>query len=197
MYAVVGGLAAAENVFPPLPADTAVALGAFLSHFGAISALSVFAVTWTANVASAAAVYLAGRTLGRPFFQGRLGRRLLKPAALATIERLYHRHGVWGIFVSRFIPGVRAVVPPFAGVARLGVARVLPSVALASALWYGILTYIAASVAHRLDDLVDLVRRVNVVAVIAAAVTALVAAGIAVQRRRLRRGPGGAADRTP
>ena len=38
-----------------------------------------------------------------------------RPEALAVIEREYLRFGVAGIFVSRFLPGFRAVVPPFAG----------------------------------------------------------------------------------
>ena len=38
VYAVIGILAGVENIFPPVPADTAVAIGAFLSTGGAISA---------------------------------------------------------------------------------------------------------------------------------------------------------------
>ena len=56
VYAMVGGLGAIENVLPVLPADTAIAAGVFLSHYGTVSAVAVFAVVWTANVAGAAAV---------------------------------------------------------------------------------------------------------------------------------------------
>lgn len=176
-----------ENVFPPVPADTAVALGAFLSRGEEISALGVFAVTWASNVAGALVVYGGAYIVGRRFFTGRIGSRLLRPRALARIERLYARHGLWGIFVSRFIPGVRAVVPPFAGIARLTPLKAVPPMAVASAVWYGVLTYIAATVAGRLEDLARLLAQVNRVA-LAMALAAVAVAVVVWHARRGKRG---------
>lgn len=161
IYAAIGILASVENIFPPVPADTAVAIGAFLSNAGAISAAAVFGITWAANVSSAAGVYFTARTVGRKFFTGRLGTRLLKPEAMARIERIYARHGTWGIFISRFIPGVRAVIPPFAGVAGLKSVRALLPMILASGIWYGTLTFAAAKLLPRLDDVAILVTKMN------------------------------------
>lgn len=185
VYIVIGALAATENVFPPVPADTVVALGVFLSHFGEISASVVFAVTWTTNVGAAAAVYVAARTLGRSFFTGRLGRRLLRPRALGRLEDLYKRHGVWGIFVSRFIPGVRAVVPPFAGIAGLGAARALIPMALASAIWYGAITIAVVLLATRLSDVARLLAGLNRVAIIAAVGAAVFVVVFALVRHQI------------
>ncbi len=161
VYTVIGVLASVENVFPPVPADTAVALGAFLSNAGVVSAWAVFGVTWVANVGSATGVYVAARTIGRRFFTGRLGRRLLKPKALGRLERLYHRYGIWGIFLSRFVPGARAVVPAFAGIAKLSALRTLVPLAVASALWYGLLTFVAATLVPKLDDVAAFVIGLN------------------------------------
>ena len=189
VYTVIGVLAAAENIFPPVPADTAVALGAFLSAGGRISATAVFLVTWVANVVTATSVYLAGRTVGRSFFRGRIGRRLLHPRRLARLEELYRQHGSWGIFVSRFIPGVRGVVPPFAGVAHLTFWRAVPPMALASGIWYGVLTWAAATLITRLDDVATFVSRFNrITLIVAIAVIGL--AGLAWWRRRARQGVG-------
>lgn len=189
VYAVIAALAAVENVIPPVPADTAVAIGAFLSAGGRVSAWFIFLVTWTANVTGATAVYVGARTAGRAFFRGRLGRRLLKPAALERLERLYARHGVWAIFVSRFVPGVRAVVPPFAGIAALGPVRTLAPVALASALWYGALTWAAATLVRNLEQIGRFVAGANRAALIVAGLAAAVAVGVLLRRwRRARAG---------
>ena len=120
VYAVLALLAAVENVLPPVPSDAAVALGAFLSNRGLTTPLGVFLVTWVANLAGAAGVYFAARRFGRRLFASPTGRRLLAPRSLAVIEREYLRFGTAGIFISRFLPGIRAVVPPFAGLVGLG-----------------------------------------------------------------------------
>ncbi len=182
---MIAGLAALENVFPPIPADTVIALGVFLSRFGPISAGEIFLITWVANTASAAAVYLAARTLGRRFVEGRVGQRLLRPRALARIERIYERYGVWGIFLSRFVPGVRAVVPPFAGLANLSAARALIPAALASGIWYGAITVAVILVVDRLSDVANILINVNRVALIGVVlIVVLVAVFLVLQHRR-------------
>jgi membrane protein DedA with SNARE-associated domain len=185
LYAVIGLLAAVENVFPPVPADTAVALGGFLAGRGTLDAWAVFLVTWFANVGSAAGVYAVGRRYGRAFFEGGLGRRLVPPQALAHIAAAYQRHGTWGIFVSRLLPVWRAVVPPFAGVAGIGAARTLIPLAIASGIWYGAITYAVATLGSNLDAVLDVLDRVNRLLGIAA--LGLLAAVAWYIARRLRR----------
>lgn len=184
VYAAVGALAAVENVFPPIPADTAVGIGAFLSHGGSVTATGVFAVTWSANVASAGLVYAAARTWGRGFFQGRLGRRLLPPRHLQRIEALYAQHGALGIFVSRFVPALRSVVPPFAGVAGLSASRTIVPIAIASGLWYGALTWLAATFAQEIEDVARIVTGVNWVGGVAVAIVVVAVVVTVVRRRR-------------
>lgn len=188
VYLVIGSLAAVENVFPPVPADTIVALGVFLSHFGATSAGIIFSITWAANLASAAVVYVAARTLGRRFVRGPIGRRLMRPQSLERLERLYERHGTWGIFLSRFIPGVRAVVPPFAGIARLGAVRALVPAAIASGIWYGAITLAVVFVARRLTDVARLVAEVNRAALVLVGAVVIFVVVFIVARHLLRAG---------
>ena len=53
LYALLGTGSALENVFPPIPADTFVLLGAFLAAGGRADAWTVFFVTWLANTTTA------------------------------------------------------------------------------------------------------------------------------------------------
>lgn len=138
-YAVLALLSALENVFPPVPADVAVALGAFLAQRGEVTAWLLGVSCWLANSVSAAAVYWAARRRGAEFFHTGLGRKLVPPAALAAVRLAYERHGVLGIFLSRFLPGVRAAVLPFAGVVDVSPARALVPAITASGLWYAAL----------------------------------------------------------
>jgi membrane protein DedA with SNARE-associated domain len=186
VYVVIGALAAVENVFPPVPADTAVAIGGLLSAGGHVSAWTVLLVTWTGNVGAAALVYAGARTAGRAFFRGPVGARLLNRTALARVEALYGRYGTWAIFVSRFIPGVRAVVAPFAGVANLGAVRALVPVAVASAIWYGAVVYLAATLVRNLPQLRALTAQINRIALLGAAIVAVTVVVLVLWRRRRR-----------
>ena len=169
-----------------MPADTVVALGAFLAGHDILDPWTVFGVTWVGNVASAALVYGGGRHYGRAFFTGRLGRRLLSEATLAHIEAAYARHGSYGIFVSRLLPVWRGVVPVFAGVARVPAWRALVPIALASALWYGAIVFLVVRLASTLDQAIDTLGRVNRVLGIAALALAAFVIVWLLWRRRSR-----------
>jgi len=185
LYGLIAALAAVENVFPPVPADTAVALGAFLAGRGIMDPWAVFGVTWTANVSSGAAVYALARRHGRALFQGVLGRRLFSDATIARIEEQYQRHGTWGIFFSRLLPVWRGLVMPFAGIARVPPWRALLPLAAASALYYGALTFLITTLGTNLEDVLRVVGRVNAVLAVVA-VALLLAAAIWILRRLKR-----------
>jgi membrane protein DedA with SNARE-associated domain len=178
-------LAAVENIFPPVPADVAVALGAFLSGRGVMNPWLVFFLTWTANVGSGAAVYTLARRHGALVTRGFLGRHIFTPNTVTHIEEQYRRHGSYGIFLSRLLPVWRAVVMPFAGIARVSPARALIPMALASAAYYGALTYLVHRLGTNLDDVLALVRRVNsVLAIVAGALVLIIVVWIVRRRRR-------------
>jgi membrane-associated protein len=145
VYAVLIVISALENLFPPVPADAAVVLGAFLSTRGVTSAPILGAACWLANTASSAGIYFVARARGEAFFRSGWPRRLLSPEAKKALREAYRRHGVLGIFVSRFLPGVRAAVTPFAGVAGMPPARVLIPAAAASAIWYAALVAVGSA----------------------------------------------------
>jgi len=176
-YLVLMGLSALENVFPPVPADTAVALGAFLARRGQISVVPLVALCWLANLASATATYFVARRHGPAFFREGWGRKLLSPAVLASLEEAYVRWGTAGIFASRFLPGLRAAVMPFAGVAGLGAWRALAPAGLASALWYAFLGWAGYALAENWQAVKAVIagtnRALGVVAALAAVTVAL------------------------
>jgi membrane protein DedA with SNARE-associated domain len=185
---VLALLAAVENVVPPVPSDAAVALGAFLSNRGLTTPFGVFIVTWTANLAGAAAVYFTARRDGRRLFATSTGRRLLAPRSLAIIEREYLRFGIAGIFVSRFLPGIRAVVPPFAGLINLSPLRMLVPTGVASALWYGGITLLGSLIGAEWEHINRILLGINRTLGIAAVLLVFaVVAGYLYRRRQRRR----------
>ena len=185
-YLVLMVLSALENVFPPVPADTAVALGAFLARRGEVSVVPLAALCWLANVGSAAGTYLLARRHGRGFFRDGWGRKMMPPEVLSALEEAYERWGVAGIFLSRFLPGLRAAVTPFAGVAGLPPARALVPAAVASAIWYAFLAFAGYELAQNWDAVKALVADTNRALGIAALVLGGAAAAWLWRRSRRR-----------
>ena len=161
IYVVLGVGAAIENIVPPIPADTFVLLGGFLAARGQASEGAVFLVTWTSNTLSALAVYAAGYRYGASFFRTRLGRYVLDPDQLQTVRRFYRRWGTMAIFFTRFLPGLRAVVPVFAGVSHQKPLLVAVPILTASAIWYGAIVWVGGLAGHNLEWIIALQSRVN------------------------------------
>jgi membrane protein DedA with SNARE-associated domain len=161
IYVVIGIGAAVENVIPPIPADTFVLLGAFLADSTGATPLLIFMVTWVANVGSAVGVYYVARRYGQSFFATNVGHWLLQPRQLQQIGGFYARWGTPAIFVSRFLPAFRALVPVFAGVTHVPLRRVLLPMAVASGLWYGALVYLGAMAGRNWHAIVAFVQRVS------------------------------------
>lgn len=139
LYLVLALVAAVENIFPPIPADTVVAFGAFLAARGEATLAGALLSTWAGNLAGAMGMYAAGRRFGA----SRLERRLGGGSAAARLHAFYERRGFLALFVSRFLPGIRALVPPFAGAARVPAGRAALIIGSASAIWYGIVVLLA------------------------------------------------------
>lgn len=184
LYLVLAVVAAVENVFPPIPADTVVAFGAFLAARGHATLAGAFLATLGGNMAGAMGMYAAGRRFGAESLE----RRLAKGGSAKRLQDFYGRYGAAALFVSRFLPGVRALVPPFAGALRLPAWRVLLILGSASAIWYGAITVIAYRVGADWPTIQAKMRVWQHGLVVGAAIVAVVAVGAwLILRRRARR----------
>jgi len=183
VYAGLGAGAAIENVVPAVPADTFVVAGGFLAALGDLEAGWVLAVTWTCNVTSAWAMYHVGHTRGRRFFDVGWGRHVLTPRQMERVDVFYHRFGTMAIFFTRFLPGLRAVVPIFAGVTHQRFLPVMLPIAVASGIWYAMLVWAGAFAGHNLEAVQGMLAGVNRWLLVAAF---LVAGAVAVWWWRTR-----------
>lgn len=142
LYGAILLAAFAENIFPPLPADTVVALGAFVAARGNGSALGAWTATMVGNIGGAMLMFTLGKRHGMPWLAKRMPSVFAGNASDKFIER-FNRHGILAVVVSRFLPAVRAVVPPVAGALGVGAVRAALAMGLASGAWYGVVCVLA------------------------------------------------------
>lgn len=187
LYTVLGITAAIENVVPPFPSDVLIAFGSFVAAQGNKSMVGVFLSVWFGNVTTAMVLYVLGRRYGAERLERRLAGKHAASAD-ARLRSLLGKYGLPAIFVSRFVPGVRSIVPPFAGALRLPPRWTALMIAMASAIWYGLITVIAFRVGSDWDRLRATVTQYSTALGIGAAI--VLGVGIAgwliVRRRRAR-----------
>lgn len=184
VYAVIGASTLVENVFPPTPSDLLVALGGFLTQHGRVSWVTVWLIGWLSNLAGSVIVYLLARRYGRQFVTSRLGQKLLPADAIVSLEKEYLRFGMAGIFLSRFLPGIRSFVAPFVGLINLHWFTAFLPIALASAVWYAVITWAGARVGEEWESISRFVNQLNQTLAIVGVLLAIVAAIYIIRRRR-------------
>jgi len=186
LYALLGLVAFIEGIFPPVPADLVVAFGSFLAaRRGAHLWLTAGSIV-IGSVAGAMVVYAVARKYGAAWLHARL-----RKAGIDNLEQrlevMYSEYGMTALFISRFLPGLRAVCPPMAGATRIPPIRTALVFLLASGLWYGAIAWIAFQVGDDWDQMQLKVKhfahRVGSVALVAALVAAVIVV-VVVRRRR-------------
>lgn len=187
LYAALLVAAFAENVFPPLPADTVIALGAFVAARGNGSAWGVWLAVMVGNLGGAMLMYGLGRRFGLPWLSRRFP-VLFRGDSADVLAGRFRKGGVLAVAVSRFLPGVRALVPPVAGAIALGAVRAAIAMTVASGLWYGIVCVLAFRAGASADALLARVgTQQRTIGLVAAGIVALVVLVLVVRRHRTAR----------
>jgi membrane protein DedA with SNARE-associated domain len=141
LYGLLLVVAFIESIFPPAPADVVVAFGAFYAARRGAEFGPVVAVIVTGSVLGSLVVYAVARKFGADWMHAKM-QRLHMLNAEERLEGLYAHYGLAALFVSRFVPGLRAVVSPMAGALRVKVLRYTAVIAFASTVWYGIIIWL-------------------------------------------------------
>ena len=174
-----------ENVIPPVPGDTVVLFSAFLVGRGVFDWAPVYAVTCAGGLGGFAVVYALGITRGRAFIEGP-GRRFFSARALERVEVWLGRYGMWLIFASRFLSGVRSVIALSAGIGRLPWPRVMVMGLASMAMWNALLLYAGMVAGENWESLLPLLQQYN--RLVLTALAAIVALLWIRSRYRAKRG---------
>jgi len=187
LYPLLAGFAAIENFVPPFPADVAVAFGAFVAASGGRPIAYVFLSAWLGNVIGATAVYELGKRYGASRLEHMISGKQAKVRE-ARFRAMFQRFGIAALFVARFVPGVRALVPVVAGALKLPPLPTIAMLTSAAAIWYGIITLVAFRVDASWPEIQGgLTQYTAAVGVVAAALLALGIITWILFRRRRRR----------
>lgn len=118
-YGGVFFLMALEGSFIPVPSEIILPFSGYLVHLGSFALITVAFWAAIGNIVGTIFTYSISRYFGSAFLY-KYGKYVLvthKDIDYAT--KLFDRHGMKIIFISRLIPGVRGFVPIPAGIAKM------------------------------------------------------------------------------
>lgn len=177
LYIILALVSATENFLPPIPADVIVAFGGFLAARANRSPVPTIIAVVVGNVGGALAMLAIGRRFGAEWIHRHLN-RVMGDSAEQRVQHWYNQYGLPALFLSRFLPGIRAVVPPLAGAIRIPLGGAIAAIAIASTIWYTALALIAYRLGAEWEHIMDAIKRFQTVAAIAAG--AIVVVGLIV-----------------
>lgn len=169
-----------------LPGETAVLLGGVLASRGHVPLAPILVASVLGPMVGDVVGYALGRRYGEEIVRRRLGRRWDRA------HRWLKREGGWPVFVGRFVPFVRTVLPSIAGAIAAPRVHFL-AWDLSAALLWGAGTALLGYWAGR--NIEVLLRRVSAVGLVLLVIF-LLAAGLFLYRRRRKTEPKAPARRS-
>ncbi len=179
----------------PVPEETVLVLAGYMAWNGTLRLPAVIAV----GVVSAATGDNLGYWVGRRYGRATLERHghwvAVTPERLEAVWSFVRRHGLLGVFVARFIPGLRFMAGPIAGASGLGALPFFVANVLGALIYVPYAVGIGYAIGYGFGEYVERLRRVTgEVEHVLLVLAALVVVGLIGRRaaRALRaRGSGG------
>jgi membrane protein DedA with SNARE-associated domain len=138
-YAVLFVISLVAQLGAPVPLTPLLLAAGALAKEGQLSFASVVAISVATSALGHLVWYEAGRRRGTAVLR-LLCRISLEPdSCVRRTEDFFGRHGGRALVAAPFVPGLGAVAPPLAGMARMPVLRFLALDSLGAVLWSALL----------------------------------------------------------
>jgi len=172
-----------EGSFVPIPSEVIMPFSGYLASQGVFSIWNIALIGALGNIVGTIFTYLVARYLGLPFLYKYGKFVLVRQSDIDMAHRLFERHGILIIFISRLLPGIRGFVPIPAGIAKMRLLPFVFYVFVGSYIWSLFLAYIGYFAGENWDFLGPYFHRFDVVAFL----IVLAFVGWIIYRRFLKR----------
>lgn len=157
----------------PIPEDITLFVAGMLAYYGKVNVVAMVIVSMAGVLIGDSSIFLLGAKYGseitkKPFFS-----KILTPERLDNVKEKLHQHGNKVIFISRFMPGLRAPTFFCAGSLHLPYKVFLLYDGLAALISVPLIVWVVYHFGHLADQVYNAIRDVEhlivfaVVAVIA------------------------------
>lgn len=150
-------LMALENVIPPIPSEVIMGLGGMAVARGDMALVPLILWGTAGTTVGNLFWYEIGRRMGvarfRPFVERHQRWLTMDWDDVVRLDRFFHKHGHWVIFVFRFLPTFRTVISLPAGMAKMPLWKFLLFTFVGSAIWNTMLAAAGLLLGSHFDQL--------------------------------------------
>ena len=189
VYATVFLVVGVESVGVPLPGETVLIGAALLAGQGVVSPVTVAVCAALSAAIGDTVGYLLGRRFGDRLFAWAAEKspKHLGPDKFAAARTLMEKHGMWAVFLGRFVALLRILSGPLAGSLGMPYRRFALANWTGAALWAGATTAVVVALGAAAEQLLSRISTGGLVAIAVVAVAAVVVLRVRSGRRRRQR----------
>ncbi len=160
-YAAIFVVVLLGNIGLPVPEEIVLLIAGYLAWRGALAIPAVILVGVLSAVVGDGIGYWLGRKGGRPLLH-RYGRYILiPPRQIRLAEQFFAGHGRRAVFFGRFLAGIRFLVGPLAGIARMPFRRFFMYNAGGALVYVPVVTLVGYGAGRHLHAVLGAVQRVG------------------------------------
>ncbi|GIP41423.1 alkaline phosphatase [Paenibacillus sp. J31TS4] len=179
----------AESLALPFPGELAMAVAGHMAALGGTRFGLTVACSYGGALTGTILTYALGRRLGTPFFEAHGRYFLLKPERLRLLTDWFGRYGDKLIFVSYFVPGLRHFTGYVAGTLRVPLRTLLLYNGAGGLLWVLVYITLGYRFGGRIEEWLHALAGYAAPAIL---IGVVLAAGLALYKRRRRQASGAA-----
>ncbi|WP_174875991.1 DedA family protein [Vogesella oryzae] len=169
----------------PIPEDITLVAGGIISGLGYTNVHWMFVVGMAGVLVGDGIMFFAGRIFGHQVLRFRPIAKVMTPSRFEAVQEKFAKDGNWGLFVARFLPGLRSPIFLTAGLTRrIPYWRFLLLDGFAALISVPIWVYLGYLGASNRDWLMAMVHRGQTGILIVLAILALVLALVWWRKRR-------------
>lgn len=159
-YLLLFASAFIENIFPPIPGDTVIIVGAYLVGRGILNFWGVYLVTTLGSVLGFMSLFSIAFYVEKKFIE-KYQPRWITHTHIDRVESWFRKYGYGVIVLNRFLSGARSVISLVAGLSKMSPPIVLLLSFLSCALWNGILIYLGLLLGHNWKQIITVLKIYN------------------------------------
>ena len=173
-----------ENIGVPIPGETVLLFAGFLAYQGNIHILPAILIAIAGATIGASLGYLLGRYGGTSVVNRFLRRFPWVAKRYDAAQKKFLKYGHWAVFASRFITGLRVFAGILAGALRMPFPTFLSFSFAGAACWALVIGYVGFLFGSSWGKLVNIVSRMNRLALTVIGGCAVVLLLVHLLRRR-------------